>query len=223
LLDHLFDKYLNLNGELVLDIGCGTGLMVERLSLRGHQVLGLDVRPEGLQATRLKSPQSLLLQAEATSLPVSANSFNAIILLDVLEHVDDQKLLAEVERALQPGGIAFLTVPAMPWLWSYRDEAAGHMRRYTRNRLATVLSKARLRVKEMRYYQFLLFPLVASSRLLGRTSPRMRDFEDNPLPAFNLPLAWINKTEAKLSRYISWPWGSSLVAVCQKGVHATGV
>jgi hypothetical protein len=69
-------------------------------------------------------------------------------------------------------------VPAMPWLWSYRDEDAGHLRRYTRRRLNRLLVGAQLRVREMRYYQCLLFPLVAVTRLFGRKRPGLRDFEE---------------------------------------------
>jgi len=85
-------------------VGCGTGLMAEILMHRGHHVVGLDLGPEGLYITHKALPQSWLLQAEATRLPLKENAFDAVMLLDILEHVDDRILLAEARRVLRPGG-----------------------------------------------------------------------------------------------------------------------
>ncbi len=216
LVERLLARYLDHRPHLFLDLGCGTGLMVEILLRRGHRVVGLDLRPEGLLATRQILPQACLLQSEATRLPLMEDVFDAVMLLDVAEHVDDRALLVEVRRILRPGGWAIITVPAMPWLWSYRDEAAGHLRRYTRRQLASLLAETQLQVQEMRYYQCLLFPLVLITRLFGRRGPGLRDIEERPIPIGNTVMAWINKLETRLSGAISWPWGSSLVVICRK-------
>ena len=65
------------------------------------------------------------MQAEAEYLPLSDASLTGMLMLDVLEHVDDVLLLRDAHRALRPGGWVVATVPAMPWLWSYRDVAPG--------------------------------------------------------------------------------------------------
>lgn len=216
LIDRLFKRYLNDTAQPILDVGCGTGLLLKILMHNGYRVVGLDLRPEGLYTTRQAFPRSSLLQADATHLPLRDNVFGAVILLDILEHVDDQLLLAEVRRVLRPGGWALITVPANPRLWSYRDEAAGHLRRYPRRELLRVISNAQLRLQEVRYYQCLLLPLMVITRALGRKRSGLRDFEEQPLGIFNAAMTWINSWEARLSDRISWPWGSSLVAICQK-------
>ena len=216
LINRPLTNHLEDNHQLILDLGCGTGLMVEILMSQGYNVVGLDLRPEGLYATRQALPRSWLLQAEAIRLPLKENVFDTVMLLDVLEHVDDQALLAEVQRILRPGGLVVITVPAMPWLWSYRDDAAGHLRRYTRQQLSRTLTNARLQVQETRYYQCLLFPHFVVTRLLGRRGPGLCDLEERPLPFFNAVMTWINRLEAKLSSMICWPGGSSIVAVCRK-------
>jgi SAM-dependent methyltransferase len=202
--------------DLVLDVGCGTGRTLQSLRARGHRVVGLDLRREGLSAARRSCRDCVLVQADAIRIPFAPDSFDAVLLLDVVEHVDDHALLSEVSRVLRPRGVAIVAVPALPWLWSYRDEAAGHLRRYTKAQLTSAVEAAHLRVREMRYYQFFLFPFIAATRLLGRRSPRMRDSEERLHPSVNAILAAVNRAEARLSDVFQWPWGSSLAAICQK-------
>jgi len=215
LIDGLLDRHLRPQLR-VLDLGCGTGLMLRRLEERGCRAVGVDMRPEGLRQLRHTSPGSSTVQADATRLPFAGDSFDALLLLDIVEHVDDRALLAEVRRVLRPGGVAVLTVPAFPWLWSFRDEAAGHLRRYTRRGLVASVAGAGLAVREVRYYQFLLFPLVVVARWLGRRGATMRDAEERPGGALNALLSRVNRAEAALGRFVPWPWGSSLAAVCVK-------
>ena len=64
-----------------------------------------------------------------------ADSYDLIALLDVLEHVpDDKGSLAAIFTRLKPGGALLLTVPANPWMWSAHDVAHHHHRRYRKAR-----------------------------------------------------------------------------------------
>ncbi len=212
----LLDKFLTDGTLPVLDLGCGAGATLEALEHEGRSVVGLDLQAEALYSQNPKLGAAPLLQAEATHLPFKDGMFGAVMLLDVLEHVDDTATLKEVHRVLQRGGLAVISVPAIPSLWSYRDKSAGHLRRYTQSQLKRVLADARLLVEEMRYYLCLLFPLIVFSRLLGRVAPRMRDLEEQPFPLLNTLMYWIVKVELRLSDFILWPRGASLVAVCRK-------
>ncbi len=215
LVKQFLEKYLS-GGVSLLDIGCGTGWMMEQLIRQGYQVTGLDFRLEGLQATRERLSKALLIQADATYLPIAEAAFNGIILLDVLEHVNDVLLLKQANHLLKPGGIAVISVPALPWLWSYRDVAAGHRRRYTRRHFRQLLAESGFKIMEIRYYQCLLLPITILARILGREDSRLRDLEDRPSPVLNKTLAGINRIEVKLGNFIAWPWGSSLLTVCKK-------
>ena len=215
LLDNLLATHVR-PGQDVLDVGCGTGYWSRRLAGAGLRPVGLDLRPEGLAALRRGTAPTRAVRAHATCLPLAPSSFDAVLLLDVLEHVDDVALLGEVWRVLRPGGRAFLTVPAMPALWSYRDEAAGHRRRYTRASLRRVVAGQHLVLEDLRYYHCLLLPVVVASRVLGRRGPAVRDAEERPPRLLNSAFTTVNRLEVRLGRRIRWPWGSSLIAVCRK-------
>jgi len=74
-------------------------------------------------------------------------AFDTVVLLDVLEHIeDDVALLAGLGARLGPGGHLILKVPAMPSLYSPMDEAIGHWRRYDKKGLIEVISRAGLEV-----------------------------------------------------------------------------
>lgn len=70
---------------------------------------------------------------------------DVLVAMDVIEHIeDDLGALTEWLAVLRPGGRVFLTVPALPSLWSYHDEILQHKRRYTRKTLARLTEAAGL-------------------------------------------------------------------------------
>jgi SAM-dependent methyltransferase len=210
-IDELLRRFVTARSD-VLDVGCGTGWLVERLHREGHTVTGLEARPEWLDELRARLPDVRVLQADAEHMPIDDASIDVVLLLDVLEHVDDRAVLGEGRRVLRPGGIALITVPAMPRLWSFRDIDAGHRRRYTRRGLRQLLESAGFEALEVRYHGALLLPLIAASRLLGRAGGRMRDLEDRPPASVNATLRQLARIDHALCRRFRLPLGSSLVA-----------
>jgi 2-polyprenyl-3-methyl-5-hydroxy-6-metoxy-1,4-benzoquinol methylase len=213
LVERLLDRHLGAGKRTLLDLGCGTGSLVRRLAALGHCAIGVDARPEGLESASASSPGARFIRASADRLPLSDGAFDGILLLDILEHVDDGRLIAEARRVLRPNGLLIASVPAMPWLWSYRDVAAGHLRRYTWTTITKLLEGAGFTLRETRNFQCLLFPLVAAARVAGRKGVRARDLEERPNRLINSAFAWLNRLEVRLGDRIPWPWGSSLVAV----------
>jgi ubiquinone/menaquinone biosynthesis C-methylase UbiE len=205
--------------DRMLDVGCGTGANAAFLSACGRQIVGMDVRTEGVEASVADGVRrATFVRGAATRLPFTDASFDAVTALDVLEHVDDHAALREMRRVLRPGGAMLLTVPAMPWLWSHRDTEAGHLRRYRRRGLVDLLKASRFELRHLNYYQCLLFPLVVA-RVFRRDSVAWRDGEESPRPIVNRLLSTISRSEARLARFVSWPFGSSLVALCRKPEH----
>ena len=212
LIEGLVERHVPREWGPLLDVGCGTGRPADRLRGRGHRVVALDARPEGPVRVGASGPA---LQGLATRLPFPDGAFGGVLLLDVLEHVDDRAALLEARRVLRPGGTALVAVPAVPGLWSERDRAAGHVRRYRRRNLIEALASAGLLAREVRYYQFLLFPLVAAARLAGRAGVDLQRLEERPGRSVNALLSRVNRWEVRMGDAVRWPWGSSLVAAAE--------
>ena len=103
--------------------------------------------------------------------------FDCIVMMDVLEHVEDEStLLPEVRRKLRPGGTVLVTVPAFQRLFTAHDRYLRHFRRYRRRHLRAVLERHGLRVEESFYFYATLFAAraleAATSRVVGEFEPR---------------------------------------------------
>lgn len=201
----------------VVDIGCGTGALVEALLARGVDAHGVD------PWTDQHHPLSERFRSgEMESIPWPDGSAGIACAFDVLEHVDDDTGLREMHRILRPGGRLLLTVPAHRWLWSRRDELAGHQRRYSRSLLSKRVQDAGFHIEQLFGFQFLLLPLIGASRL-GMRLMRSRDtmLEDRPASAFNTLLRTVNRAEISIGRLLRPPTGSSLVLTARKPLGAS--
>ena len=97
----------------ILDIGCGTGFNVAYLRNLGFtRVVGLDVAPEALDFCRSRQ-LTALVQADATRAPFLDGTFDMILALDLIEHVeDDVTAIRGLARLLAPGGVLVIFTPA---------------------------------------------------------------------------------------------------------------
>jgi SAM-dependent methyltransferase len=203
----------------VLDVGCGTGATLKTLSEFG-EVTGLDSSPEALRFCRIRGHERLVL-ARGEQLPVLSASVAVITALDLLEHIaDDAAAVREFARALRPGGLLLITVPAVPWLWSEHDEALDHLRRYRGVRLRGILTNAGLEVVRLSPLITTLLAPIAALRVLQRLRPGKGS---RPQTAFIVPPRWINAVLIRLlwleNRWLlhgNLPVGVSLMAVGRK-------
>jgi SAM-dependent methyltransferase len=108
------------NSAPMLDIGCNTGPMLIPLRRQGYDIVGIDISVDDVQQAEryldeMHLPANRLSVADGTCLPFRDQSFDAILLVDILEHTDmPERIVAETKRLLRPGGIAIATVP-----WAY--------------------------------------------------------------------------------------------------------
>ncbi|MBK8535844.1 MAG: methyltransferase domain-containing protein [Candidatus Competibacteraceae bacterium] len=153
-----------------LEIGCGTGFVLSGVATAFPlaEMTGSEIFSAGLSHAARRVPKVELLQMDARALPYKEH-FDVIGAFDVLEHIsEDKRVLAEIYRALNPGGGLLLTVPQHPWLWSSMDEYACHVRRYTVIELRRKVSAAGFSVVRMTSFISLLLPLMLTARLQKR-------------------------------------------------------
>jgi SAM-dependent methyltransferase len=119
----------------LLDVGCGPGE-----PWPGFDTFGLDVNPEAVESAKMQGINAVI--GDACRIPYDNEKFYTVLMLDVLEHIDNQSLaLREVKRVLKNNGLLILSVPLYPFFWSYHDVQVGHVRRYTPRELARYLKQ----------------------------------------------------------------------------------
>ena len=105
-----FDRFIDWPKKDVLDLGCAGGFMAEAMAARGANVTGIDPAAEAIAAARSHARAGGLHIGYdigvGEELPYCDATFDAVICVDVLEHVRDLgRVLAEVARVLRPGGL----------------------------------------------------------------------------------------------------------------------
>jgi SAM-dependent methyltransferase len=200
----------------ILDLGCGTGGVLQHLGAFGSAV-GLDPAPEAAVYCRRRSLPMVV--GSGLHLPFADASFDAVLALDVIEHVaDDIALLQEARRVLRPGGVLVVTVPALPWLWSAHDDVNRHYRRYTWATLRRSLQDGGFRPLKLSYYNALLLPLAMARKVIHRIGGSdEHHLEDLPAP-LNATLRAILSLEGSFIRRRDLPIGASLIAAARPAV-----
>ncbi|MGC8669261.1 MAG: class I SAM-dependent methyltransferase [Chthonomonadales bacterium] len=196
----------------ILDVGCGTGAMSQKLASFGT-VVSADFSPLALAFSRRRGI-TRLVASDAVRLPFRDACFDVVIAMDLLEHVeDDQAALCEIRRVLKPGGKLISTVPAYQSLWSGHDVALMHFRRYVAAGLRQRVTAAHLRIERLSYAMTLLFPIVWIVRKLwpGRNNPKASLI---PVPGFiNRMLVSLLAGENRIIKYVDLPWGVTVLCV----------
>jgi SAM-dependent methyltransferase len=198
----------------ILDAGCGTGGMLPMLAGLGH-VEALESEPVAVAHCKEAFGFEVTLGRIPDDVPTD-RSFDLVTAFDVIEHIDDDRAAVEaLRRALRPGGVLAVTVPALPWLWSAHDEVNDHKRRYTRATLLDLLARCDLRVTHTSYFNTALLPVVAGARLTQRVRPRATPRSDitMPSPRVNAALTSVFAAERRLVASRGLPLGASLLAL----------
>lgn len=209
------DRYTDSIHLKILNIGSATHMTSDLLTKFG-EVTSLEYDKDCCRFVREELKKEVI-NGSATELPFEDNSFDLVCAFDVIEHIEDDRLaVREIERVSRiKEGIVFLTVPAFMFLWSDHDEINHHYRRYTLPQLCSKISTSSKILKKS-YFNFFLFPLIGSFRLLSRlkkrNGPPKSDFDNiNPNPLLNRLFGMIFKLEYLLLKVLRFPFGVSIL------------
>ncbi|HET9811652.1 MAG TPA: class I SAM-dependent methyltransferase [Sphingomicrobium sp.] len=200
----------------LLEIGCGTGHNLEMLSRFGNvEATELNEGARKLASKRLgREVRSAALPDLSMFEPAS---FDVIALLDVLEHIPDDRGALDAARALlKPGGKLLLAVPANPWMWSAHDIAHHHHRRYRKRELRRLAESSGYAVDLLSPFNTLLFPAIAAARVAGKITGRESSDDSMPPAVVNAALKRVFELEAPLIGRLPMPVGVSLVGVFRR-------
>lgn len=208
----------------ILDVGCGTGIMLEHLADLGTPT-GLDFSATALEFCRKRGAERLV-QARGEQLPFADDSFAAVTAFGVIEHIDaDRASIEEWARVLKPRGDLVLLTSAYQWLWSGHDVSNHHTRRYLTKEVAALLRDAGLEPTKVSYVNSILFPPILAVRLVERLrrgskppAPH-KDTGEVPAPANRALIGLLGlerRVLARPSRKAKLPFGVSIVARATK-------
>lgn len=200
------------------EIGCGNGALQAQIETHYRRTVdGFDLNQLALEMSVAKSSDRFcynILERKAEL----KHRFDLIFLFDIIEHIDDEDgFMQAVLHHLAPGGHLIINVPALPWLFSAYDRAAGHVRRYTVPSLGAVASRNQLSVEKLSYWGLPMVPLLLVRKLM--LALRKQSDHDILHQGFKPPSAGWNRLLGMLARVELLPQtllGSSVMAVLRK-------
>lgn len=224
LLEKILDIYLSNKNNLseqtkpkILNIGCGAGEDLELFAKYG-EIVSIDVNEE---VSRLL-PQafaSRFFLMSAEKLAFENESFEAVLAIDVLEHIKHDGLaMAEIHRVLKPGGLAIILIPMHAWIYGPMDRYALHYRRYSKRGFFELIGN----VFEVQLLNWWLSAVALPGGVLKLVRkflmPNSKTSELIPLPKLlNSFLTFLMFLDVcAITRRISLPFGLSMVAVLKK-------
>ncbi len=213
----LISKYIPQHTS-VLDIGCGTGIILKEFQSKGKDVYGTDISNEAIQFAQ-KRGLTNIFNIDFSKEPIPQKYFDLILCLDVLEHIENDKAaLLNITKNMQADSHLLLTVPAFPLLWGADDIVLHHKRRYTKKQLTELFNACGLRIIKSSYSNFFIFPLVFALRWLDKLRPNHRPESTIKMaPKFINEIALLfYKFEAWFLKRFNFPFGSSIICLAKK-------
>ncbi len=214
----IIEKY---SPKLVLDIGGGNGQFSKHLQSEGIETILLEPGPSGAHNAKRNGIHHVINGALEDA-AFNSDSVDNISLLDVLEHIEDDKaFLNEIQRILVPGGKLILTVPAYQSLYSDFDREVGHFRRYNLKTLNKKLKEAGFEIRQSTYlFSFIPVPLFIGRFFINRFKKKEKRKTTGHIKKTGVlgillaPICWIERVFVR--NHIRIPFGSSCLVVAQK-------
>ena len=211
---------------VMLDVGCGSGQTMTWFARHwpGWRILGLDVSREGLRAAQHGTGKPVLA-ASATCLPLPDGAVDAIVTLDVLQHLPlhggDAQALAEMRRVLKPGGILFVRTNAQSWPRTSDDEQY-NFHKYSTSELRHKLAAADFAVRRLGSLNALLglaeIPReLRVRRVAGTGYAGLLARAPGPDRLWRAKQAWLRLEGGLVGAGLSLPLGRTILALAYAG------
>jgi SAM-dependent methyltransferase len=208
-------------GISVLDAGCGTGRWLEILkNYCDINETGIDNREVALSYASTRTKMNLVC-GDINTYIFKESSFDLITCFDVIYHreVDDEIAIKKFNKYLKNEGYLLLTVPAYSFLYSKHDQVVHTNKRYTKKQIKFLLKNNGFEIVQSTYCVSLLFPIALIKRIVDKLTPA-KDTEHNevemPVKIVNQFFLFIMRMENFLLRYISLPFGLSVLVLAKK-------
>ena len=149
----LFDRTRLQLGRRVLDVGAGVGTFTALASAAKADVVAVEPEEEFARylSDRFADDEQVTV-VQSTVDELADRYFDSIICFNVLEHIeDDAETVRRFAQLLAPGGRLFLLVPAHPGLYGGYDRAAGHVRRYSKEAVESMVAGAGFQLEALRH------------------------------------------------------------------------
>ena len=190
----------------ILDFGAGSGVNLDMLRKHGL----VDIHEQNKYARTIIKKERKIKNLYST-LKIKKNFYDLILLADVIEHVKQPKeLLKDLKKFLKKDGHLLITVPAYQFLFSKKDKALGHYRRYNKELLKTELSG--FKVENISYFNtFLCIPIIIMT-MLNKFLKRdyIKQVETTPNFLLNKLCYIIFASEKYFIKYFNLPFGISI-------------
>jgi SAM-dependent methyltransferase len=216
---------------LVLDVGSSSGFVLDALQRTESPpaLIGSDFLTEPLLALAKRLPGVPLLQFDLSRCPLPDACVDAVIALNVLEHIaDDEAALSEIFRTLKPGGVAHIEVPAGPHLYDIYDEHLMHHRRYTMPQLRALAARAGFEILDTTHLGTWIYPAFAWVKRRNRRLLASSPEEKSRIVASQIRstshsalLRALLRCETTVGTAVSYPWGIRCVIVARKPLQSS--
>jgi len=156
------ERYCEGPSPLLLEVGSSSGYLLEEIRslFPEARVIGSDYIAGPLEKLASRVPSIPLLQFDLRTCPLPSNTFDGVILLNVLEHIDDDvAAIRQIARILKPRGIAHIEVPSNPDCYDIYDEHLLHHRRYRAADLVRTLRQEGFEILKATHLGVFLYPV----------------------------------------------------------------
>lgn len=219
-------RFVPVLAAIVLEVGCSSGLFLRLLRKRMPEafLIGSDYVAEPLLRLARDLPDLPLLQFDLTRCPLPSQSLDAVVLLNVFEHIkDDSAAMAQVYRILKPGGIAIIEVPAGPHLYDVYDKLPMHERRYSFGQLKRLAVGAGFQILTQSHLGFFLYPGFGWVKRRNRRYIAEKENVQREIVAKNIgatkesrSFRILLRAKLVLGRLITYPYGIRCLMTCRR-------